>query len=91
MAYIATVFHFIALRRRKYSLADENIAPAAPAIGLALKDLSLPNKCIISGIIRHGDMILPRCITVLEEGDEALALVDDPAHEQLARLLSRPS
>jgi Trk K+ transport system NAD-binding subunit len=91
MAYIATVFHFIALRRGKYSLAEENIAPAAPAIGLALKDLSFPNNCVISGIIRHGDMILPRGTTILEDGDEILALVDDPAREQLAKLLSRPS
>jgi trk system potassium uptake protein TrkA len=91
MVYIATVFHFIALRRGKYSLAEENIAPAAPAINLALKDLSLPNNCVISGIIRHDDRILPRGITVLEEGDEVLAWVDHAAREHLARLLSKPS
>jgi trk system potassium uptake protein TrkA len=79
------------IRRGKYSIVEEKIAPRAPAIGLALKDLPLPNNCVISGIIRHGDMVLPRGTTTLEEGDEILALVDEHAREQLAKLLSRPS
>ncbi len=66
------------------------MAPSTPAIGKALKELSFPNNCVISGIIRNGEMVLPRGTTILEEGDEVLALVDDPAREQLARLLSRP-
>jgi len=78
------------IRRGKYSIVEEKIASGAPAIGMALKDLSLPHNCVISGIIRHGEMILPRGTTILEAGDEVLALVDDPAREQLAILLSRP-
>jgi trk system potassium uptake protein TrkA len=78
------------IRRGKYSIVEEKIAPGAPIIGLAIKDLIIPNNCVISGIIRHGDIILPRGTTILEEGDEVLALVDDPAREQLAKLLSRP-
>ena len=88
---VGDMMTMLKIRRGKYSLVEEKIAPSAPAIGKALKDLSLPNNCVISGIIRHGDMILPRGTTVLEEGDEILALVDDPAREQLAKLLSRPS
>jgi trk system potassium uptake protein TrkA len=79
------------IRRGKYSIVEEKIPPGAPAIGKALKDLSLPTNCIISGIIRHGEVVLPRGVTTLEEGDEVLALVDDPAREQLAKLLSRPT
>lgn len=78
------------IRRGKYSIVEEKIAPSALAIGTALKDLTLPNNCVISGIIRQGDMVLPRGTTILEEGDEILALVDDPAREQLAKLLSSP-
>jgi trk system potassium uptake protein TrkA len=78
------------IRRGKYSIVEEKIPPGAPAIGKALKDLSLPTNCIISGIIRHGEVVLPRGVTALEEGDEVLALVDEPAREQLAKLLSRP-
>ncbi len=78
------------LRRGKFSLVEEKIWPGAKAVGIAIKDLPLPPNCTISGIIRHGEMILPRGITVLEAEDEVLALVDDPAAEELAHLLSRP-
>jgi trk system potassium uptake protein TrkA len=87
---IGDMMTMLKIRRGEFSIVEEKIAPAAPAIGLALKDLSLPNNCVISGIIRDGDLILPRGTTILEEGDEILALVDEPARQQLAKLLSRP-
>jgi trk system potassium uptake protein TrkA len=78
------------LRRGKYSLVEEKIFPGAQAVGVAVKDLNLPQNCIISGIIRHGEIIIPRGVTILDEGDEVLALVDDTARGQLAKLLGRP-
>ncbi len=88
---IGDMMTMLKIRRGKYSIVEEKIAPSAPAIGRALKDLSFPNNCVISGIIRNGEMVLPRGTTILEEGDEVLALVDDPAREQLAKLLSKPN
>lgn len=78
------------LRRGKYSLVEEKIFPGARAIGVAVKDLHLPPNCIISGIIRQGEIVIPRGITTLEEGDEILALVDDAARPQLEIILGRP-
>ena len=78
------------LRRGKYSLVEEKIAPNSPVIGIAIKDMPLPQNCVISGIIRKGEIVLPRGITTLEEDDEVLALVDDNAREQLAKFLTRP-
>jgi trk system potassium uptake protein TrkA len=78
------------LRRGQYSLVEEKIYPKAHAVGITIQDLSLPSNCTISGIIRHGELILPRGSTVLNAGDEILALVDDTARDQLASLLGRP-
>jgi trk system potassium uptake protein len=78
------------LRRGKFSLVEEKIFPGARAIGVAVKDLQLPPNCIISGIIRHGEIVIPRGVTPLEEGDEILALVDDAARGQLEKILGRP-
>ena len=78
------------LRRGKYSLVEEKIHPQAFAVGRAIKELPLGEHCIISGILRHGEMVLPRGETVLQAGDELLALVDDPARDKLAELLGRP-
>jgi trk system potassium uptake protein TrkA len=79
------------LRRGKYTLVEEKIYPGAKAIGVAIKDLQLPPHCVISGILRGSEMIMPRGITVLEAGDEIIALVDDDAAHELARLLGRPT
>jgi len=78
------------LRRGKYSLVEEKIGPKSPVIDMAIKDMPLPQNCVISGIIRNGEIVLPRGITTLEEGDEVLALVDDAAREQLEKILGRP-
>lgn len=78
------------LRRGKYSLVEEKIFPGARAVGVAVKDLHLPPNCIISGIIRQGEMVIPRGITRLEEEDEILALVDEAARLQLEKILGRP-
>ena len=87
---IGDMMTMLKIRRGQYSLVEEKIAPNAPAIGKALKDLPLPGNCVISGIIRHGEIVMPRGITILQEADEILALVDDSSREQLAKLLSRP-
>jgi trk system potassium uptake protein TrkA len=78
------------LRRGKYSLVEEKIFPGARAVGIAVKDLQLPPNCIISGIIRQGEIVIPRGVTTLEEGDEILALVDDAARPHLEKILGRP-
>lgn len=78
------------LRRGRYSLVEEKIYPGARAVGMTIKDLPLPQNCIVSGIIRDGEVVLPRGITILQEGDEILALVDDNGRAQLDRLLCRP-
>jgi trk system potassium uptake protein TrkA len=74
------------LRRGDYSLVEEKIPPGAKAIGVAIKDLDLPEECIIAGVIRHGKVILPRGITTLEAGDEILAITDREGAEKLMTL-----
>ena len=78
------------LRRGNYSLVEEKIYQGAQAVGKAIKELPLSEHSIISGILRHGEMLLPHGATVLEAGDEVLALVDEDGRERLARLLGRP-
>jgi trk system potassium uptake protein TrkA len=87
---IGDMMTMLKIRRGQFSIVEEKIAPNATAVGKALKDLPFPHNCVISGIIRHGEIVMPRGTTVLDEGDEILALVDDDAREQLAKILGRP-
>ena len=74
------------LRRGNYSLVEEKIPAGALAIGVAIKDLKLPEHCVIAGIIRKGDVIVPRGITIFEEGDEVLAVTDSDGAKELVKL-----
>lgn len=78
------------LRRGQYMLVEEKIPAGAPAIGVMIKDLVLPEHCVIAAIIREGVVVVPRGVTALQEGDEVLAVVDRPAAEHLATLFTPP-
>lgn len=76
------------LRRGEYSLVEEKIPAGAKAIGIPIKDLALPEDCVIAAIIRKGKIMLPRGITTFEEGDEVLAVTDRKGAEQLQSLFT---
>jgi trk system potassium uptake protein TrkA len=76
------------IRHGRYSLVEEKVEPSARAIGVALKDLGLPEECIIAAVIRDGQVTLPRGSTVLKEWDEVLAITSPEAAVQLAEMLT---
>jgi trk system potassium uptake protein len=78
------------LRRGQYSLVEEKMPEGAKGVGVAIKDLGLPEECVIAAIIRKGHVIIPRGITPLEVGDEVLAVVGPGAADKLAALFARP-
>lgn len=78
------------LRRGRYALVEEKVPAGAKAVGLMLKDLGLPDQCVIAAIIRHGQVTLPRGTTRLEEFDEVLAITDEEGAKRLAVLLEPP-
>jgi len=76
------------LRRGRYSLVEEKVPEGAKAIGVALKDLGLPEECVIAAIIRDGKITLPRGDTTFQKDDEVLAVTDPDGARQLAELLA---
>ncbi|GAB1471627.1 TrkA family potassium uptake protein [Chloroflexota bacterium] len=78
------------LRRGRFALVEEKVPPGAKAIGVPIKDLGLPNQCVIAAIIRKGNVTLPRGTSAFEEYDEVLAITDDVGAKQLAALLEPP-
>jgi trk system potassium uptake protein TrkA len=78
------------LRRGRYSLVQEKVHEAAPAVGVALKDLQLPPNSVIAAILRQNEMLIPRGITQFQAGDEVLAIVDREAAEELTRVFGVP-
>lgn len=79
------------LRRGNYSLVEEKIPEGAPIIGHAIKDLKLPEHCVIASIIRGGEVIVPRGVTVFEEGDEVFVITDAEGLKNLVPLFETPN
>ena len=75
------------LRRGQYSLVEEKVHSTALAVGKAVQELKLPPDCVLTAIIRKGELIVPHGNTVLEPADEVLAVVHASQLAQLAEAL----
>ncbi len=75
------------LYRGNYSLVEEKIPEDARSIGVAIKDLGLLEECVIAGIIRGGELIVPRGTTIFQAGDEVLAVTNSEGAQHLSDIL----
>ena len=78
------------LRRGEFSIVEEKAHPDSPAIGKQIHELDLPEKCVLTAILRRGQLVLPRGNTVIEEADEVIAVVHSSAVAKLAAVLGHP-
>jgi trk system potassium uptake protein len=76
------------LRKGQFSLVEEKVGPQSIAVGKAIKDLGLPEQCVIAAVLRKGEMILPKGDVLLQPSDEVIAVVHSSQIKQLADLLS---
>jgi trk system potassium uptake protein TrkA len=74
------------LRRGQYSLVEEKLPPGSKVLDIPLKDLPLPDTCVIAAVIRRGEVLTPRGNMLFEVGDEVLAVVDNESKEALRNL-----
>jgi trk system potassium uptake protein TrkA len=78
------------LRRGNYALVAEKVQERAKVLDIPIKDLALVKSCVIAAIIRNGEIIVPRGITMFEVDDEILAVADPEGVSQLSELLTSP-
>lgn len=79
------------LRRGEYSLVEEKLAAGAQILGIPLRDLPLPETCVIAAVIRAGKVITPRGNLIFQAGDEVLAVVDNESRNALRDLFAARS
>lgn len=87
---LGDVMTLLKLRRGQYSLVENKVDARAVAAGKAVRDLNLPEECVLPAIIRNGSLIIPRGDTVLQPDDEVFALVHISRLDALASLLKCP-
>jgi trk system potassium uptake protein len=76
-------------RKGEVALVEEKIAVGAPASGKMVKDLQLPANCTLAAILRKDQVLAVRGDTLLQVGDEVLAVVASSQQVALAALLGR--
>jgi trk system potassium uptake protein TrkA len=74
------------LRRGEYSVVTEKLLPGSKMLQQPLRDLPLPEACVIAAVVRQGRMLIPRGDMRFQDSDEVLAIVNDAALPLLKKL-----
>jgi trk system potassium uptake protein TrkA len=82
----ANLVPLLRLRSTDVEVVEAMVDPRSRVTGAALRDLDLPPDSTIAVIIRNGSAIFPNGATVLEAGDEVIALTRG-VHEPRLRSL----
>ena len=75
------------LRRGELTLVEATLAANAQAVGQPVNGVAFPAEARLIAIFRKGDVLLPHGETVLEAGDELLAIVKSGSEPGLADAL----
>jgi trk system potassium uptake protein TrkA len=79
------------LRKGEYSVVEEKVHPEAVVVGKMVKEVELPQACVLVAILRKGNLIVPRGETTFQPVDEVIALVHASHVGELALLLGKAS
>lgn len=69
-------------------LVEVTLAPDAPVIDRAIKDLDIPRDATIVAVLREEHVVMPRGDTMFQEGDEVLAMVTADAEDEVRQILT---
>jgi trk system potassium uptake protein TrkA len=79
------------LRRGQYELVEEEVQSGAPVAGKEVGVIGLPDRCVLVGVIRSGELEPATPSTRLEAGDLVLAVIHADEAAGLSSLLTTPA
>ncbi len=74
------------INRGTASIVQIHVAAGAKAAGKRIRELDIPEKAVIISVFRGEESFIPRGDTVIQEGDDVLALSDEKAQAVLEGL-----
>jgi trk system potassium uptake protein TrkA len=75
--------HLLDLPEERLEIIEMLLVSDSPATGKRVGDLELPEGSLLISVLREGEGFVPGPDTVLEEGDEILAVLDPGLEEEL--------
>jgi trk system potassium uptake protein TrkA len=83
-----SLVHLLTLRNVGVSIVELEIKADSPALGRPLRQLGIPDDCILALIIRQGnEAIVPYGDTALETGDQVIAVTSEASEATLHCIL----
>mgnify|MGYP000296170254 CR=1 FL=1 len=82
-----SLVHLLTLRNVGVSFVEIEVPAASPALGRPLKDLGIPDDCIFPLVIRREKAVIPYGETVLEAGDQLIAVTSEASEATLRHIL----
>jgi trk system potassium uptake protein TrkA len=83
-----SLVHLLTLRSVGVNFVELDIPPDSPALGRRLRELGIPDDCILPLVIREGkEAIIPYGDTMLEAGDQVIAVTSEVSEETMHRIL----
>jgi trk system potassium uptake protein TrkA len=68
--------HLLDLKQEQLEIIELEVSSDAPAAGRAISELELPEGCLVVSVLRDGTGFVPKADTVIQAGDEVLAVLN---------------
>jgi trk system potassium uptake protein len=68
--------HLLALEEERLEIIELEVNADAPAVGLSVADIALPEGSLVISVLRGGSGFVPKPDTVIQAGDEVLLVLD---------------
>ena len=83
--------HLLDLRDEKLEIIEVEVVADAPAAGLRVIDIDLPEGSLIISVLRGGSGFVPKADTVIEGGDEVLLVLDPGLESSITKQFASPN
>jgi len=82
--------HLLDLKQEQLEIIELEVADDAPAAAKRISDLRLPDGCLVVSVLRSGAGFVPSADTVIESGDEVLAVLSPGDERAVLELFAPP-
>lgn len=84
---VGTLVRLLHFAEGKAGLVEVTLADQSPAVSRPIAELGMPRDSSVVAVIRDRRVVVPRGDTVLDRGDEVIALVTEDSEEAVRRIL----
>ncbi|MBI6546233.1 MAG: NAD-binding protein [Cyanobacteria bacterium NC_groundwater_1444_Ag_S-0.65um_54_12] len=82
-----SMVHYLTMQHGHLIMVEVTLADDSPAVGQTIANLNLPADTILVTLARQGKVMLPAGHTILESGDEVVAITNMGQQTEVRRLL----